>query len=235
MVQPISASSPMKPFDYAASRTAMIESQLRPNGVRDIPVLRAFALTPREVFLPAERRFLAYSDEPVLLSPAKGDRPARHLMQPMILAKLLQEAELRPDDKVLDVACATGYSAALLAHLTSNVIALEEEPELAAAARKHLKDLGHENVTVVEGPLTGGAPEHQPFDVIFINGGIEVEPESLYGQLKEGGRIYTVFGPEVDGEASVFTKVNDVVSRRGLFDASACILPGFEAKPAFVF
>ncbi len=225
----------MSTFDYAAARTAMIESQLRPSGVRDVPVLRAFATTPRELFLPLERRFLAYSDEQVEIAPAKSGKPARHLMQPVILARLIQQAAVKPTDRVLNVACGTGYPAALLAQLAGTVVAVEEDGELAASARKILRELGHDNVTVIEGPLTEGAPEQAPFDMILVSGGIEVEPGRLFAQLKDGGRLFAVFGPERDGDAVVFTKAGSSVSKRPLFDAGACVLPGFEARPAFVF
>jgi protein-L-isoaspartate(D-aspartate) O-methyltransferase len=225
----------MTSFDYAAARSHMIESQLRPNGVRDIPVLRAFATTPREIFIPQERRFLAYSDEAVEVAPQVGASRARYLMQPMILARILQHAALRPDDKVLVVGAATGYSAALIAKLGARVVAVEENGALLALARAALEEAGASGVDLVEGPLVEGAAGHQPFDVILLDGGTEIAPEGLFAQLKDGGRLFTVFGPERDAEATVFTKVKETVSRRALFDAGAKILPGFEAKPVFVF
>lgn len=225
----------MTTFDYAAARTAMIESQLRPNGVRDIEVLRAFATTLRELFLPEDRRFLAYSEETVEVAARKDGRPARHLMQTMVFAKLVQHAAITPNDRVLDVGCATGYSAAILGKLARRVVALEEDKALAARAKTLMRELRMEAVEVVEGPLTAGAPEQAPFDVILASGRIEVEPESLLSQLKDGGHLFAVFGPERDSDATVFTKVNGTVSRRPLFDAGASLLPGFAAKPVFVF
>lgn len=225
----------MTSFDYAAARSHMIESQLRPNGVRDIPVLRAFATTPREVFIPQERRFLAYSDEAIEVARQMGTSRARYLMQPMVLARLLQHAALRPDDKVLVVGAATGYSAAVIARLGASVVAVEEDEALLAMARTALDQAGAASVELVKGPLVDGASGQGPFDVILLDGGTEIAPESLFAQLKDGGRLFTVFGPERDADATVFTKVQDAVSRRALFDAGAKILPGFEAKPVFVF
>jgi protein-L-isoaspartate(D-aspartate) O-methyltransferase len=226
-------SQDMSHFDFAAARTAMIESQLRPNGVREIPVLRAFATLPREIFLPEDRRFLAYSDTAIKLG--GGKERGRTLLQPTVLARLVQEAALGAKSKVLDVGSATGYSAAILSTLAGEVIAVEEDEKLAKVAERLLAERGAGNVRLVAAPLTEGAPDHRPFDVIFLNGGVEVQPKTLLAQLKDGGRLFTIFGPERDGEASEFIKVGESVSRRPLFDAAADILPGFEAKPAFVF
>jgi protein-L-isoaspartate(D-aspartate) O-methyltransferase len=221
--------------DYAAARLHMIESQFRPSGVSDLNVLKAFATTPREMFLPPKRRFLAYSDEPVEVLPGNGGKAARALMQPLILARLMQHAELRPGQRVLDVGAGPGYTAAILAKLGCVVFAVEDSPELLASARATLAELGLEGVTIVEGALAAGAPEHQPFHVILINGGIETEPEALLSQLAEGGRLYAVCGPEREASATVFLKAGGSISRRALFDAWARPLPGFEARPEFVF
>jgi protein-L-isoaspartate(D-aspartate) O-methyltransferase len=225
----------MSHFDFAAARAAMIETQLRPGGVRDIAVLRAFATVPREIFLPEDRRFLAYSDKPIRLDAGKSGRRGRALLPPVTMARLLQQAGLGANAKVLDVGSATGYSAAILSKLAGEVIALEEDEGFARTAERLLAELRADNVKFAIAPLADGAPEKRPFDAIFLNGGVEAPPKGLFGQLGEGGRLFAIVGPERDGEATIFTKIGDSVSRRPLFDASADILPGFEAKPVFVF
>jgi protein-L-isoaspartate(D-aspartate) O-methyltransferase len=141
---------------------------------------------------------------------------------------------------VLDVGCATGYSSALFARLAQSVVALEEDPALAQAAGANLQSVGASNVTVVTGPLTGGwrpkAPQvSAPYDVIFVNGAIEVVPHALCAQLKEGGRLLVVSGRAPNGRAMVYRSVADDASGWPIFDAAAPLLPGFAKPPAFVF
>jgi protein-L-isoaspartate(D-aspartate) O-methyltransferase len=188
---------------------------------------------PRERFVPAERAALAYLDGDLAVSPA--GRPARHLLEPMVLAKLVQALELEAGDRVLDVGCATGYSAALLARLAGEVVALEEDAELAAAARRALGELGLANVEVVTGPLRDGAPARGPYDAVLLQGAVEVVPEHLFAQLKDEGRLAAVVQSGPIGRAMLHVRAAGVVSRRPLFDAGAAPLPGFEAPRGFVF
>jgi protein-L-isoaspartate(D-aspartate) O-methyltransferase len=179
-------------IDFELARATMVESQLRTDRVTDRRILSAFATLPRERFVPEEKRELAYSDASLEVWPSIDGAPARFLLPPVVLARLVQLATVEAKDAVLDVGCATGYSTAVLARLASSVTAVEAEPELAAAAREALQELGIANATVMQGALTRGAPEAGPFDVILLNGAVPEVPDTLLAQLKEGGRLCAI-------------------------------------------
>jgi protein-L-isoaspartate(D-aspartate) O-methyltransferase len=178
--------------DFDGRRLSMVESQLRPNDVTDTRLLAAMRTLPRERFVPEKLRLLAYMDESMEIFPAIDGAPPRFLLAPMVLARLIQLAAVEPDDVVLDVGCATGYSTAVLAELGRFVTGLEPEPELAEAAREALRDLGIENADIVEGPLAEGHKAGAPYDVILLNGSVPEVPEALIAQLKERGRLAAV-------------------------------------------
>ena len=161
--------------------------------------------------------------------------PVRRLLKPMVLAKMVQAAAVKAGDHVLDVGCATGYSSALLARLARSVVALEEDPALARLARENLEAVGAGNVTVVTGPLTEGWRAQAPYDVIFVNGATEIVPDALCRELKDGGRLVAVVGRVPTGRAMLYRLVAGDVSGWPIFDATAPLLPGFAAPPAFVF
>jgi protein-L-isoaspartate(D-aspartate) O-methyltransferase len=221
----------------AILRRTMVERQLQTFDVVDVPVLERFQDVPREAFLPADLTPLAYSDSGLFLKDSHG-RKARYLLPPLILARLLQGAEIRSSDKVLDVAGGAGYSAALLAGLAGEVVALESDPALAAKANDNLKSIGVENVRVECGPLGKGAPDAGPFDVILIHGGVEEGLEPLFASLKPNGRLIAIAKIDEDsGQQVVRFERNEGVAAgsRPLFDASAPVLSEFAKAPAFVF
>ena len=148
-------------MDFQAARLAMVESQIRPNGVRDPLILNAFATLPREAFVPKSQKALAYMDEPVLAVPAAEGSPARYLLPPMVLAKLLQAAVIAQPDHALDIGGATGYSAAVLAQICGKVEALEASELLAEAMRRSLADANVEKVSVHHGPLNKGLDDFE--------------------------------------------------------------------------
>jgi protein-L-isoaspartate(D-aspartate) O-methyltransferase len=188
---------------------------------------------PRERFVPRDRAELAYLDRDIPVSAA--GRPVRRLLKPMVLAKLVQAADIGETDRVLDIGCATGYSSALLGRLAGSVIALEEDATLAEFAQKTFAALGAANVTVVTGALAAGWPAGGPYDVILLEGAGEVVPHGLRGQLKEGGRLICVIGRGPAGKAMLLRSLEGELSGRPLFDASASLLPGFAKAPEFVF
>jgi len=224
---------------FERQRLTMVESQLRPNEVTDTRLLAAMRALPRERFVPWEIRALAYMDEGIEVFPSIDGAPARFLLAPMVLARLVQLAAVEPQDAVLDVGCATGYSTAVLARLGRSVIGLEPEPELAEAARGTLRDLGIANAEIVEGALARGHPEAGPYDVILLNGSVSEPPEALILQLKEGGRLAAVLssgaGTGTQGKAYLFVKVGGEASGLPHFDAGARPLPGFLPEPCFTF
>jgi len=220
---------------FETARLAMVESQIRPNGVRDPLVLNAFATLPRELFVPEHRKAFAYMDEAIQVAPASEGAPARYLLAPMTLARMLQAAAPLPADRALDVGGATGYSAAILAQLCRKVDALETPGPLAEGMKACLKSAGAGTVTVHAGPLNAGLSAEKPFDLILVNGGVSSEPKELLDQLAEGGRLVTIIRKGWLGHGYLFTKSAGAVSGRAIFDAGAEFLPGFEAKPQFVF
>jgi protein-L-isoaspartate(D-aspartate) O-methyltransferase len=227
-------------IDLAAARETMVESQLLTDRVRDRRVLAAFGAVPRELFVPADRRNLAYSDGALEVWPSIEGGPARYLLAPLVLARLVQLAAVEAGDAVLDIGCTTGYSTSILAALADSVTAVEVEPELAAAARANLRMLGVGNAKVIEGDLAEGAPEAGPFDVILLNGSVPDMPDGLAAQLKEGGRLVgVVTGGSRErprqGKAVLFVKVDGEASGLPHFDANARPLPGFAKTPSFTF
>jgi protein-L-isoaspartate(D-aspartate) O-methyltransferase len=216
-------------IDFAAARRMMVDGQVRTSDVTDLRIIAAMLEFPRERFVPETKADLAYLDLDVPVD------AGRRLLKPMVLAKMLQAAAVKADDRVLDVGCATGYSSAILARLAHSVVALEEDPALAGKAVENLAAIGASNVTVVTGPLTQGRQGGVPYDVIFVNGATEVVPRALCSQLAERGRLVVVFGCAPLGRAMLYRAVGGDVSGWPIFDAAAPLLPGFAATPAFVF
>ncbi len=221
--------------DYAAARTKMVDSQLRTTDVTDHALLAAMGEIPRERFVPARMRPLAYIDEDIQVKDASAGAPARYLMEPAPFARLVQLAEIAPSDIVLDIGCAPGYSTAVLARLANSVVAVEVDAELAALAGSTLVDLGITNAAVVTGPLEEGYPSEGPYDVIFVGGAVEVVPDGLFAQLKEGGRLVAVVGYGRAAAATAFTRTDGEFGSRIAFNAHVRPLPGFAKPKAFVF
>ncbi|MGA7457278.1 MAG: protein-L-isoaspartate O-methyltransferase [Methyloceanibacter sp.] len=224
---------------FERQRLTMVESQLRPNEVTDTRLLAAMRALPRERFVPHKRSALAYMDETIEVFPAIDGAPARFLLAPMVLARLAQLAAIEPQDRVLDIGCVTGYSTAVLASLGRSVIGLEPEPELASAARDRLRELGIANADIVEGALAAGWRQAAPYDVIVLNGSVPEVPESLFAQLKDGGRLAAILSAGANqarqGKAWLFVKVGSELSGLPHFDAGARPLPGFAPEPCFSF
>lgn len=218
--------------DLQDLRFKMVEGQVRTTDVTDVAVLAAMREIPREEFVPAQRRTLAYIDEDIEL---EGEEPRRFLMAASPFAKLIQLAELREGDLVLDVGCGAGYSTAVLAHIAGFVVALESDPVLAKEAGRTLAALGCDNVSVVEGQLPGGHAAQAPYDVIVIEGAVEEVPATLIDQLKDGGRLVAVVGAGLTGRATLWRKEDGLVSSRAAFNASIPALDSFRLAPEFTF
>jgi len=217
-------------LDYRAARLNMVESQLRTNKVTDQAVLDAFLTVPRERFVPEHLDGIAYVDEDI---PLGG---GRFLMEPMVLARLMQLAEIGPADGVLEIGAATGYASALLARMAARVVAVESEAKLAAIARARLQELQIGNVTLLEGRLEEGYPAGAPYEVIVIGGAVGSVPDALARQLADGGRLVTVLKTSSTmGQGVLMTHVAGALSQRAVFDAGTPFLPGFAPAPGFVF
>jgi protein-L-isoaspartate(D-aspartate) O-methyltransferase len=221
-------------IDYAQARLNMVEGQLRTNKVTDEAVLDAFLAVPRELYVPSSLRGAAYVDDDI---PLGG---GRSMMEPLVLARLLQLASITPRDEVLEIGCGTGYATALIARLAGAVTALECDARLAAAARRLLAQQGV-RARVVEGELAAGWPEGAPYNVIVFNGAAAAIPEAIAAQLAEGGRLVGVVRPDAgpagraNGEAVLMTKAEGALSSRPVFDAAVHELPGCGRAPSFVF
>jgi protein-L-isoaspartate(D-aspartate) O-methyltransferase len=217
-------------MDYTAARQNMVESQIRTNRVIDPTVTAALAEVPREIFVPKPMRGFAYVDEDLEVG------GGRFILEPLVLARLLVGAAIRPTDVVLSIGDATGYVTAVVSKLAQTVVSLECDGEWAARAGQSLLELGIDNAAVVQGTLDQGYPAQGPYDVILLSGAVTEVPAAICRQLSDGGRLVGVVAaaPGV-GKGTVIVRVGDTFGRRVLFDAVTPMLPGFQPKPKFVF
>ena len=220
--------------DTTAARNNMVDCQIRPNRVTDPRVLDAMRTLPREQFVPPHMAALAYLDEDL---PLGG---GRYLVEPLVVARLMQTARIRVGERVLVVAAGTGYGAAVAAACDGEVTALEEDDALMAIALQVLPRLAP-SVRLVNGPLAAGLPGDGPWDAIVIEGGVSVIPDAYAGQVKPGGRLVTVMAPTgVAGGRLVLaepvgTGPGQRLRAREMFDCNTPLLPGLSPAPSFVF
>ena len=208
--------------DFATARQAMVDSQLRPQGVTDPAVLRAMRSVERERFLPPETRPLAYVDRAVSI----GD--GRFLPAPAVLGQLLTEMAPQPGQRALVIGAGSGYSAQVLADMGLNVTALESSAALAATAR----ELG---IEVVRGPLARGYVAGAPYDQVLIDGAVEHIPDAIIEQMAEGGRLGTALADRGITRLIVGRKAGIAFGYLSLSDAGVPALPGFMRPRAFTF
>lgn len=216
--------------EFETARLAMVNSQIRPNDVTDHRIQDAMADIPRERFLPKSQAAKAYADTEARV--AEG----RFMLTPRDLAKLVQAADIRPTDVVLDVACGRGYSTAVLARLAETVVGLEQNDlGLAEKATDALNAIETDNAAVVEGELSKGVPGQGPFDVIIVNGAVAEPAQAWIDQLSVGGRLAVIVRDGSVGRARIYTKAQNTVGDRDVFDTTAPYLPGFEPEAKFAF
>jgi protein-L-isoaspartate(D-aspartate) O-methyltransferase len=213
----------------AVQRFNMVETQVRTNDVTDPRIHAAMRAIARERFVPTAKRSVAYADLAVEVA------PGRYLSDPRTFSKLLQLADIRGTDSVLDVACATGYSTVVIARLARQVTGLEQDADLVRIASETIRSSGAANANVVQGGLTEGSRQNAPFDVIIINGAVETVPDSLLAQLAEAGRLVTVVRAEGQSRARVYLKDKGHVGCRWDFDSGVPLLSGFRKAVGFVF
>ena len=215
--------------DFVQSRKNMVDCQIRPFSVIDEGVINAFGSIPREAFVADNQQNFAYCDEDIDLG------QGRHMPEPAIFARLIQELGIKLGDKVLDIACGCGYSSTVLSSLGAEVIALDRS-EWIEQAKQNSKIASHTVSRWVEGDPYEGCSDYAPYDAIVINGAVSQVPEHLTEQLKTGGRIATIHRiNEAQSHAALFVKSGDTLVCQKLFDAFAPVLPEFKEKTDFFF
>tara|TARA_R110002126_G_scaffold9595_7_gene43206 strand:+ start:2687 stop:3346 length:660 start_codon:yes stop_codon:yes gene_type:complete len=217
-------------IDYTIARQRMVDCQVRTTDVTSHELIDSLLSVAREDFVPADMKALAYIDTDIELGV-----DGRFLVEASPMAKLLQAAEIKSTDNVLEIGSGTGYVSAVISQYAASVTALESSVELADTAKTVLAAGGYDNVNVVTGALSSGHKVSGPYDAIFINGSIEIEPESLFDQLAEDGRMVAVVGRGGAAQAYVFTKDSGKISSRKLFNLSIPSIPGFERTAEFQF
>jgi protein-L-isoaspartate(D-aspartate) O-methyltransferase len=213
--------------DFSARRTMMVDTQVRPSDVTKFPVIEAMLAIPREEFVPAARRAVAYTGENLDIG------NGRVMFEPRTLAKMVDALDIQRTDLVLDLACGYGYSSAVIARLAEAVVAIEDDAEMVAEAEKRLADANVFNVAVLQADLAAGAPKQGPYDAILIGGGVEEVPGPIIDQLKEGGRIAALFTEGSLGIVRIGHRLNGRVNWRFAFNAHAPVLKGFTLQRGF--
>ncbi|WP_208435966.1 protein-L-isoaspartate O-methyltransferase family protein [Bartonella phoceensis] len=221
--------------DFAELRRKMVDNQIRTVDVTNLSVLEAFLTVPREDFIPEEMKALSYLDADIVIHPAQDGISAYYSMRPASLAKLLQLSAVKSSDIVLDVGINSGYCTALLSKLARSVIALESNKTLSECATEILERHQCDNVVVVHGPLEQGYAVEGPYDLIFIEGAVDFIPESLFNQIKDGGRLIAVEGHGNSGIARIYVKEDGVIAVRRAFNLAVKPLPSFLKTPDFIF
>lgn len=183
---------------FAAERSAMVERQLRQRGIRDERLLAAMSKVPRHEFVSPQNQGEAYADRPVAIPEQQTTS------QPYMIAAMIQAAEIKAEDRVLEIGAGSGYQTALLAELASQVFAVERHASLTEAARNTLERLGYRNARIVTGDGSLGLREAAPFDAIIVAAAAPRIPPALAEQLASGGRLVIPVG---DSEQQVLQVV----------------------------
>lgn len=213
--------------DFESRRTTMVDTQVRPSDVTKFPIIEAMLAVPREIFVPAALSEAAYIGENLEIA------PGRVLLEPRSFAKMLDALDILPNELVLDIGCGLGYSSALMARIAEAVVGIEDDADMVSEGETILADLGADNVVLLERPLAQGAQKHGPYDVITLQGAVEVIPETILAQLKDGGRIAALFAEGELGLVKIGHKRNGVVTWRRVCNAGAPVLPGFKKTAQF--
>ena len=218
-------------MDFKIARKNMVENQIRANKVTSLNIINAFLDVPREKFVPDALQEISYVDEDIQLS------RNRFMMKPMILARLFQSLNLKGNENILHVGSNSGYGSAILSRMCSSVISLESDKKLFETSIHTFSNMGFDNVVPLHGSMENGVEKEAPFDIIFIEGSIEIEPKSLFGQLNENGKLIAIIRPAniKIGKAKLFFKISNEIGLENLFDAQVSKLSIFKSKTKFSF
>ena len=215
--------------EFESARRNMVENQLRPSNVDDPMVLKAMGEVPREVFLPKRLRGIAYCDEGI------GVDSETYLIEPLVLGRMLQTAELDPNDVVLVAGCDTGYCAAILSKLVATVFLLVPDQKSSQSIEKVLDTLGADNVVVQTGELPLGLKDQAPFNMVLLGGSVGELPDALINQLDEGGRLVAVVQSGRSGNITVAKRIGKSVGSIMPFDAAIPPIRQQKQSDNFVF
>lgn len=217
-------------MDFAAARRIMVDSQIRPNDVTDPDMVAAFLTVPREEYVPASRRGVAYSELEIETS------EGRALWTPRDISKLLKGLAPQSGDIALVIGAGAGYETAILGKLVETVIGLEEDQGVVDATSERLAGQGVDRAVIVTGKLADGLADQGPFDLILVNGMVETVPETWTAQLAEGGRLGVVVQTNGDlGTARIYKRAGQTVSYRTAFEARPPKFEAFNRKSTFAF
>lgn len=216
-------------MDFSAARENMIDCQIRTNKVTHPGILSAMSEVPRELFVPGPLQTRAYVDEDLILE------GGRALMEPLVLARLLQEADPGPEEVALVVGAGTGYSVAILAQLCGTAVGIEKNKDMVKSASNVFSELGLDNAVMIAGDISKGYPKQAPYDLILIDGAVAEIPAKLCEQLTDGGRLVAVEKSEGVGRATVVLRRGNAFGRRGFCDVNIPFLPEFAPEETFVF
>lgn len=205
----------------------MVDTQVRPSDVTKFPIIDAMLHVPRETFVPDHLREAAYVGENLDIG------NGRVMLEPRTLAKMLDALDIQPDQVALDIGCGLGYSTAVLAQMCDFVVGVEDDETRAEEAQTLLSGHGTDNAAVMTGPLAEGSAKSGPYDLIVVQGAVEVVPAALLEQLRDGGRIACVFAEGALGVVRIGYKIDGVVNWRFGFNAGAPVLSGFNKQSAF--
>ncbi len=221
-------------LDFADLRKNMVENQIRPNDVTSLDILDRFEELPREIFVPADKKAFSYTDSDIRVW-ENGAGDERFLMEAYPFARLIQAAQIRPTDLVLDIGCGTGYSTAVLAGFCESVVAIESAEDLVETATSNLIDLKIDNAVVLQSDLHDGYAKEGPYDLIVINGAVDEVPSALFDQLRSDGRLLTFLGHSLSGNLTMFRKTGSGTTSVPIMNACVPSLSGFERTESFVF
>ena len=218
----------MDMINFQKSRIAMVDCQVRPSDVTRYNVIEAMLTVKREEFVPDYLKSVSYSENHLKI----GDN--RYILDPRTTAKMLDACNIKKNELVLDIACGFGYSSALISNLAETVIALEEET-FADEVERNLSSQSVDNAIVCRGKLTDGAPKYSLYDVIFIQGGVEIVPNTITEQLKIGGRIISIFVKNNVGQCTLGNKIKKGIDWIKLFNANVPLITDFKKEEEFEF
>lgn len=213
--------------DFATRRTMMVDTQVRPSDVTKFPIIDALLSVPREAYVPNQLREAAYVGENLDI----GD--GRYMLEPRTLAKMLDALDIQPEHVALDLACGLGYSTAVLAHMCDFAVGVESDEGRAEEAQSILSEQGVDNAAVMAGDLTEGSAKSGPYDIIIAQGAVEIVPDTILGQLRDGGRIACVFAEGRLGAVRIGHKLDGKINWRFAFNANAPTLDGYQANTEF--